>query len=535
LRDWAYVALTRGRERNTARVITESRAADPGAGTQADPELARADLLRRERAGLPVEPVEADPDTREPVAVLADCLDREAAEDSATEYQRKSLARADHLGLLHARWADQVTTADREHYQRIVQDALPEEWRGQLSPQATWLYRTMKAAELAGLDAAEVTQTAIRSRSLEGTRDVASVLDARMRAMVEPLVPLPLGSWQVRVPEIADPQRQEYVRRLAEAMDERTERIGEHAVQAEPEWALRALGPVPDEPGERLDWQQRASAIGAYRELYGIQDQADPIGPEPTGSSPEQRAAWHAGFAALTRTDTVDVRVLPEASLWHMRDSYKAETQWAPPHVARQVRGVRLVAENARQQAIRSAAEAHAAADPETAGRHAHMVGSARALQQICRRIEASLAEAMDDRRAWEQITAGPRRLAVAADSELRRRNPDQPIEPLRSAEPRAADYDEITKPPDAAVPAEPPEWVTRLAEQRHAFQEKLEQRQNVMVPDEDPDYGFLGQAWPWQESDPDAILQPPKPEIRPCAGVERLTRYEIEDREAGD
>jgi hypothetical protein len=233
--EWAYVALTRGRERNTARVITPARAADPGAGTQADPELARADLLRRERAGLPAGAEQQEPDVREPVAVLADCLDREAAEDSATEYQRKSLVRADHLGLLHARWADQVKTADCERYQRIVQEALPEEWRGQLSPQATWLYRTMKAAELAGLDAAEVTQTAIRSRSLEGTRDVASVLDARMRAMVEPLVPLPLSPWTERVPEIADSERQEYVRRLAEAMDERTERIGEHAVQAQPE------------------------------------------------------------------------------------------------------------------------------------------------------------------------------------------------------------------------------------------------------------------------------------------------------------
>lgn len=108
-----------------------------------------------------------------------------------------------------------------------------------------------------------ITQTAIRSRSLDGTRDVASVLDARMRAMVEPLVPLPLSSWSERVPEIPDPERQEYVRRLAEAMDERTERIGEHAVQERPEWAVRALGPVPEDPGERLDWQQRASAIGA--------------------------------------------------------------------------------------------------------------------------------------------------------------------------------------------------------------------------------------------------------------------------------
>jgi AAA domain len=169
-REWAYVALTRGQERNTARVITQARAADPGVGTQADPELARADLLRRERAGLPVGPEQQEPDAREPMAVLADCLDREASEESATEYQRKSLVRADHLGLLHARWADQVRTADYERYQRIVQEALPEEWRGQLSPQATWLYRTMKAAELAGLDAAEVTQTAIRFRSLEGNQ-----------------------------------------------------------------------------------------------------------------------------------------------------------------------------------------------------------------------------------------------------------------------------------------------------------------------------------------------------------------------------
>ena len=173
------------------------------------------------------------------------------------------------------------------------------------------MYRTMKAAELAGLDAGDVVRAAIRSRPLDGARDVASVLDARMRAMTEPLAPLPQGRWSDQVPEITGPERQEYLRQLAEAMDDRKERIGEHAVQAKPEWALHALGPVPGDPVARLDWQQRASAIGAYRELYGIEDQADPLGPEPAGGSPEQRAARHAGFAALTRTDTVDVRALP--------------------------------------------------------------------------------------------------------------------------------------------------------------------------------------------------------------------------------
>jgi len=217
-----------------------------------------------------------------------------------------------------------------------------------------------------------------------------------------------------------------------------------------------------------------------------------------------------------------------------MRDTYKAETEWAPPHVGRQLRGVRLAAEDARQLAIRSHAEAQAATDPETAQRHTRMAASAEALQQVCGRIEASLAEAMDDRRAWEQITAGPRRLAVAADSELRRRYPDKQIEPLRSAEPCAPAVDEITKPQPAAGPAETPDWAIQLAEQRRAFQEKLAERQNVMVPDEDPDYGFLGQAWPWQERDPDAILQPPRPELRPCAEIERLTGYELPEREAG-
>ena len=163
------------------------------------------------------------------------------------------------------------------------------------------------------------------------------------------------------------------------------------------------------------------------------------------------------------------------------------------------------------------------------------MATSVEALRDAYRRIEFGLEHAMDDRRAWEQITAGPRRLAVAADSELRRRHPDKPIEPLRSAEPRVPEDDQITTPRPEATAAEPPEWVTQLAEQRHAFQDKLAERQNVMVPDEDPDYDFLGQAWPWQERDPDAILQPPKPELRPCAGIELLTGYELPEREAAD
>jgi hypothetical protein len=50
---------------------------------------------------------------------------------------------------------------------------------------------------------------------------------------------------------------------------------------------------------------------------------------------------------------------------------------------------------------------------------------------------EQGLARAMTDRQEWEQATArSRRRLAIAADTELRRRHPYRKIERLRAAEP---------------------------------------------------------------------------------------------------
>ena len=59
-------------------------------------------------------------------------------------------------------------------------------------------------------------------------------------------------------------------------------------------------GAVPDDPAARLAWQQKAAAIGAYRELSGHDRPDDPIGPEPAANSPDLRAAWHEARAALT-------------------------------------------------------------------------------------------------------------------------------------------------------------------------------------------------------------------------------------------
>lgn len=67
----------------------------------------------------------------------------------------------------------------------------------------------------------------------------------------------------------------------------------------------------------------------------------------------------------------------------------------------------------------------------------------------------------------------------------------------------------------------ETPGWMARLAAERRAFQEKLDERKGLRIPSEDPDYENEGEAWPaWTAPDRDAILQAPRPEIRPAPEV---------------
>jgi hypothetical protein len=78
--------------------------------------------------------------------------------------------------------------------------------------------------------------------------------------------------------------------------------------------------------------------------------------------------------------------------------------------------------------------------------------------------------------------------------------------------------------------------WIGDLSAQRQAFREKIEERQGLVVPNQDPDWGDLGEAFPaWQMPGPDAILQPPKPQITPSARVLQLTQERDAELEAAD
>jgi hypothetical protein len=531
-RQWLYPAMTRGRLGNYAHVFTrQGTAPDPVAGTRPAPELARQRHLDAERQGIPDPGGDQLPDQRDAEAVLADVLATDGAEESATRARQRMLADADHLGRLAAVWDGETRGLRIAWYKQAFAAVLPPGWHQDLdSAHATWLWRTMRGAELAGLDPGEVARAAVAQRPLDGARNAAAVLDARIRRAAGPMISSGPRTWASQVPPAGDAERQRFLEELARAMDERKERIGEHAARTSAQWAVNALGPVPPDPLHWLEWERRASRIGAYREMFGWEHEREPIGPEPSGDDPDRRAAWRDAFAAMLRVDGIDLRGAAEGSLWKMRATYAAETAWAPPHVGRELRAVREAAVSSALSATRADAEAAAArqrGDAGAAGRHESRAASYRAAGKWYEHRAELDEKLMQDRAAWEQLTAGPRHLALAADTELRRRHPGQPIEPVRSAEP-----EEQAQPPvggwlDPQATAQHEEQA-RAA--REAFAEKVQERQAMLVPDEDPDYEPLGPAWPeaapWER---DAILQPPPPQMPAASGIAREA-----EREAG-
>ena len=175
-RQHGYVALTRGTDANYAYVFTTSpKRADPVPGPRPAPELARYDQIHAERDGVRA-PATRPAAPGAALGVLAGVLDRDGQQHSATQTRQQALADADHLAVLHAIWTAETTPARQQRYRDLLAAALPPEHHRGTSHQARWLFRTLRAAELAGLDPAQVLADAIGERDLAGSRDLAAVL-----------------------------------------------------------------------------------------------------------------------------------------------------------------------------------------------------------------------------------------------------------------------------------------------------------------------------------------------------------------------
>lgn len=471
-RESFYVAMTRGREMNTAYVVTEQ----PGVPADQQPDM---------------------------MGVLRQSLDNATAEQSATSVLRAELDRAAHLDRWTTVLEDLQTEDAARRYGQVLHDALGPEAYQQVRYEEGFasLLRLARSAEAAGHDAEQLLTNATE-RDLSDADQMSSVLHWRLeqgieaadRAQVraderqvreaveaqERTVTGLVGELQVQQPadaaeqaaleqfmalqqvevlhfgqeeqrraELADQRRQEaeerarwdvrvqqipggrgeYARAAAELMESRRLELGRQLADAEvrPQWAER-LGPVPTEERAHQAWIDRAGSVAAYREAHGYSTETDPIGPRPGRGAVDARTDWDRAFRALGEPEERrDLVGASDAQLRELVARYEREEAWAPRYVADQLREAHVQVQDLKREVAQRHIEAmEAAADPE---RRENLQRQAESLVEMSETLTdktGKLEEIHAARTAWHEHTTETRERAQGARRQLELRAPQQ-------------------------------------------------------------------------------------------------------------
>ena len=154
----------------------------------------------------------------------------------------------------------------------------------------------------------------ITAAPLDGLRSIAAGLHGRL-GKEPPPARGETKTWAERTPAQASAD----IRTADLLADERQAELGRQTARQAPEWAVRAWGRPPAEPGAlQDDWQQRAGLVGYYREIAGITDPAQAIGPAPSGQ---------ADLAELFRSSVRALQLPDEAALLKAMNRGQLEAQ----------------------------------------------------------------------------------------------------------------------------------------------------------------------------------------------------------------
>ena len=441
-REALYVAMTRGRSANTAHVVT-----GPSPARGQEP-MAQAD----------------------PLAVLAEVLDRTSSATTATEAMREAQAFATHSGHLLTMWSAAVRAEAYVAVDRAVQERLsPAECaRYQSEPQRPVFQRLVLGAVLAGAELGAVVDDAT-ARDFTAARSVAAVMHGRLEAagyrmgQPESRAPEPEAAasstpvwepanaprtaqgrlepltWAARVPKVIRPKARQVGLALGEALDARGRELADAQAERPEPWVLETLGAYPAEGSAALqaDWLARVGQAAMYREAAGITNPRQVVGPVPEGHP--VLAAAHAGAvrALEIRDPNQLVWAIPRAELEATVAAYERVAATAPREVSAELRAERQAEADARVRTLElraqgqteQAAQAEARAD----------AGNVRATE---------LESAAEVYAAWEESTSPQREAAELAQAELGRRGhaaeaessePEAAVPPARASAPVSA------------------------------------------------------------------------------------------------
>jgi len=396
-----YVAISRGRHRNTVHTNTVTVAED--APTGAANETAR----------------------RDPLGVLAATAERAEPDLAAIVQAEQDTAEAASLATIGGRFADvaEQATAGRTAtmLDRLLGDgALTPVQRATLAADegTVSLARVLRQAEMAGHDPDQVLRNAISSRNLGDARSLASVIHHRITDTVD-LHPKgdTYADW---VPKVDHPAWQRHLNDLARLADQRRTQLGEAVAEARPQWAVEHLGRVPDDEAERNAWVERAAAVTAHRELTGHDHAVEPLPRAPRPGQVETYASWRAAWRALGRDEAS--RAEAEMSDGQLRvrvRAYQREDAWAPDYVAPELSGTQQAAQRHRGNAELRYAEAQQETNEARRAQLLREAVESRALAEVLDRQAAQLEKADDIRARWYAHTAATRAAEQRARDEL--------------------------------------------------------------------------------------------------------------------
>ncbi|MQA11729.1 MAG: AAA family ATPase, partial [Pseudonocardiaceae bacterium] len=402
-----YVGLSRGRDNNTAHVVTRAvpEDAEPGAVAEA--------VHRNPAAVLATTLAGADP-TRSALATAT-----ESAQEMASVRTPAELF-ADAVDLATAGrtagWLDQLTAngilADSQRARLAAEDG------------AATLARVLRRAELAGHDPRQILRAAITEQPLEDARQLTSVLRYRITSLrrLDPAA----DTHAERIPQVDDPEWRTYLETLATAADQRQRELGEQLAANPPPWAVDAFGCVPNEPSQAATWVKNAGAVAAYREMSGHTDEIEPLGAAPKAGQIETYAAWRSAWRAFGRPEAQrDELEMSDGQLRMRVRAEQRENAWAPRYVANELAGSEQAADQYRHTAALRTTEADNATDAGERARLQREADEARALAETLTARITELRNAEQARGEWLAHTAATRAAADRAKAELSARHAD--------------------------------------------------------------------------------------------------------------
>ena len=382
-----YVGMTRGRQSNTAHVVT-GKTAPPG--------------------HQPYQ--QAAPET-----VLAGVLQRDAEDLSATEQIRQAQDWAGGTGHLLTLWSAAVRQAlypgiDQQIKARLTE---PDAWRYDREQSRQALRQRLRAAQLAGYDIGGLIGQ-ITAAPMDRARSISSVLHYRLQRLALPGL-RHNATWAQRTPASAPPVAHE----LAAGLDDRARALGERLTASPEPWLARQLGVLAPgaSPALREEYTRRAGIAAAYREAAGITHPDQAVSLMPHRGNPELETMRKAVLTALEIRDEADIiRGLDRGELEARALQGERARAAAPPDVSSQLRLTAQAETDARRQAADARAQ------------HDH-TGAASATALAARlAAERQLLEAGNARyEQWSADTRATRDAAGEAAAELQRRGHAQP------------------------------------------------------------------------------------------------------------